>query len=153
MRRTTERNDTRIGLGVIAAALVLLVAALWVPWATYRSQGVTLTFRAGWLDVVLVLCGALTLFLGVLTLVVTRRANIYWGLLATSCVAVVSSLGLALTKIKDANDVAQSVTSGSIQTSFGVGAVLGTAAAVLLLVLCVVELTSMKAKRARLAPG
>jgi hypothetical protein len=39
-------------------------------------------------------------------------------------VAVVSSLGLALTKIKDANDVAQSLTSGSTQTSFGVGAVL-----------------------------
>jgi hypothetical protein len=140
MRRTAGSDDIRIGLGVIAAALLLLVAAIWVPWATYRSQGITLTFRAGWLDVILVLCGAVTLFLGALTLVVTRRATIYRCLLATSCVAVVSSLGLALTKIKDANDVAQSLTSGSTQTSFGVGAVLGTAAAVLLLVLCVAEL-------------
>jgi hypothetical protein len=140
-------------LGVIAAALLLLVAAMWVPWATYRSQRITLTFRAGWLDVILVLCGVVAVLLAALTLVVSRRATIYWCLLATSCVAVVSSLGLALTKIKDANDVAQSLTSGSTQTSFGVGAVLGTAAAALLLVLCVVELTSMKAKRARFAPG
>jgi hypothetical protein len=152
VRRSARRDDIWMGVGVIAGSLVLLVAALWAPWATYRSQGVTLTFRAGWLDVILVLCGALALVLGTLTLV-TFRATIYWGLLATSCVAVACSLALALTRIKDANDAAQSLTSGSTQTSFGVGAVLGTAAAVLLLVLCVVQLTSMKERRARLAPG
>jgi cyanate permease len=152
MRRSAGYDGKWIGMGLIVASLVILVAALWMPWATYRSHDVTRVFRAGRLDVILVLCGALALVLGALTLV-TSRATVYWGLLATSCVAVVCSIGLALTQIKDANDAARGQTSGLTQTSFGIGAVLGTVAGVLLLVLCAVQLTSMKTKRARLAQG
>ena len=152
MRRSAGHDDIWMSVSVMVASLVVLVAALWMPWATYRSQDITRAFKAGWLDVILVLCGTVALVLGALTLV-TSRATIYWGQLATSCVAVVCSIGLALTQIKDANDAAQGRTSGLTQTSFGIGAVLGSVAGVLLLVLCVVQLTSMKAKRARLAPG
>jgi uncharacterized membrane protein len=122
-------------LGLIVASLLLLVSALWLPWATYRHVGMTVSYRTSPLNTVLILCALLTLVLGVVSVVKVRR-SIDRILLLASCVAVVSALALALTTIREANEAAERAAAGATQTSYGIGSALGLGAAVALLVIC-----------------
>jgi hypothetical protein len=77
-----------------------------------------------------------------------NHAPVHWLLFAIGCVAVISSLALALTKIKAANDHASSVATGFSRTSYGFGSALGVAASVLLVVLSVMQLRSLRSRKA-----
>jgi hypothetical protein len=140
-------HDRLIPVGQLLVSILLLVSALWLPWATYRTGSMTLIFRNGSLDLVLVVCGAVALISATISLG-WNHAPVHWLLFAIGCVAVISSLALALTKIKAANDHASSVATGFSRTSYGFGSALGVAASVLLVVLSVMQLRSLRSRKA-----
>lgn len=151
MARFEEHDSRWAAVGLLLAPILLIISALWLPWATYRNPGLTLSFRTGWLDAVLVACGALALILASLALV-WNHATVRRLLLTVGCVAVISSVGLALTKIAEANRTAMTHTAPS-QTSYGIGSALGVAASVLLVVLSAIQVSSVRARKALLPSG
>ena len=142
-----ENRWTAVGQAL--AAMLLLASGLWLPWATYQSQNLSLSFRTGWLDLILVVSGAVALGLVALSLI-WNHSTVQCFLLATGCVAVITSVALALTKIKEANDTAVAHAAGFSQTSYGIGSVLGIAASVLLIVLSVIQLNRVRSRRGQL---
>jgi hypothetical protein len=149
MASVIKRNDRLISVGVLLASMLLTVSAIWMPWATYRTGVLTLSFRSGWLDVLLVTCGVVALVLAGLSF--SRKSPALLGVLsAIACVAVVTSIALAIASIKDANDIAM-IHASSSQTSYGIGSVVGVAASVLLAVLSVMEFKSVRSQVPRLA--
>ena len=150
MARFEEYDSRWTGVGLLLTPILLIIAALWLPWATYRNPGLTLSFRTGWIDAVVVACGVLALILACLCLV-SNHATVPWLLLTVGCVAVISSLALALSKIAEANDTAMTGHAAS-QTSWGIGSALGVAASILLVVLSAIQLSSVRARSAHLPP-
>lgn len=143
------RDDRWTAVGQALASMLLIASGLWLPWATYRNQSLSLNFRTGWIDLFLVVCGALALGLVALSMA-WNHVIVHWLLLATGCIAVITSVALALTKIKEANDTAITHVAGISQTSYGSGSVLGVAASVLLIVLSVIQLSSIRRKKTHL---
>jgi hypothetical protein len=142
MTSVIKRDDRLISVALLLASMLLTVSALWMPWATYRTRIVTLSFRSGWLDVLLITCGVVALVLGGLSFS-GKSPSLLGVLLAIACVAVVVSIALALASTKNANDIAM-IHPSSSQTSYGIGSVLGVAASALLVVLSVIELKSVR---------
>jgi hypothetical protein len=119
------------------ASLALVVAALWLPWATLEgsSRGVT-TFASGLLAGWLV---ALALFTTVLSLLALRWPStwISSAMLGSSICALGLALLLALRSISLANSVPIHAYS---QTSYASGSELGVLAGVALTVTAVLSL-------------
>ncbi len=136
-------------VGQALASVLLLAPGLWLPWATYQTQNLSLSFRTGWLDLILVVSGAVALGLVALSLI-WSHSTVQCFLLATGCVAVITSVALALTKIEEANDTAVAHTAGFSQTSYGMGSVLGVAASVMLIVLSVIQFNRVRSRRGQL---
>jgi hypothetical protein len=131
-------------VGVVLASLLLLMSAIWLPWATYRSAALAVTFRGGRFGPVLVACGGGSLGVVAVSLI-WYRAAIHWLQLLLGCAAVLSSLAIALSKIADANHTASFV-NGYSDTSYGIGAGLAIAASVVMTVSSVAQLKSIKAR-------
>ena len=149
MASVIKRDDRLIAVGVLLASILVTVSAIWMPWATYRTGVLTMSFRSGWLDVLLVTCGVVALVLGGLSF--SRKSPALLGVLsAIACAAVVASIALALASLKDANDIVM-IHASSSQTSYGIGSVVGVAASVLLAVLSVMKFKSVRSQVPRLA--
>lgn len=142
-------NDRWTAVGQALASMLLLASGLWLPWAIYQSQNLSLSFRTGWLDLILVVSGAVALGLVTLSLI-WNHSTVQCFLLATGCVAVITSVAFALTKIKEANDTAGAHAAGFSQTSYGIGSVLGVAASLLLIVLSVIQFSRVRSRRGQL---
>lgn len=150
MTRSTPGYDLLMSLGQLLASVLLLVAAIWLPWATYRARTVNLTFGSVWLDELLIGVGAAAVFLASLSMA-WRHAVVQWSLCIIGGLAVIASIGLALSGISAANHRADTVVFAhatvvaepeSSQTAYGTGSVVGVAASVILLVLSVVHVKS-----------
>jgi hypothetical protein len=128
--------------GEVLASLLLLISTLWLPWATYRSTALAVTFRGGRFGPVLIVCGAGSLGLVAVSLL-WNRAAIHWLQLLIGCAAVLSSLAIALSKIADANQTGIPA-NGYSDTSYGIGAGLAIAASVVLVGSSVAQLKSRK---------
>jgi hypothetical protein len=115
--------------GDVVGSLLVLISAIWLPWATYRSSAVAVTFRSGRLGPVLVVCGAGSLGLVAVSLVWI----IHWLQVLLGGAAVVCSLVIALAKIADANRMGTPVNGYSV-TSYAIGAGLAIAASVTMVV-------------------
>jgi hypothetical protein len=105
------------------AALLLVGAAVAVPWATLKDEvtGVTTVFRGGPLSLMLVTFAVCVVALALLTLV--WPAPVVYGIQAAAgALAVVVSVALALSKIALAN---QTVQAGTITSVTGSGTALG----------------------------
>ena len=73
-----EGNGNRwISIGELLGSLVLLVSALWLPWATVRAANHSVTFQNGRLDVLVVACGAISLGLAAVSLTRGGR-SVFW---------------------------------------------------------------------------
>ena len=123
-RQQVDRS--RPGAGLHAPTRIWIVAALG-NLKEPESQ-LSLSFRTGWLDLILVVSGAVALGLVSYFLDMGSLHSPRCLLLATGCVAVITSVALALTKIKEANDTAVAHAAGFSQTSYRIGSVLGVAA-------------------------
>jgi peptidoglycan/LPS O-acetylase OafA/YrhL len=99
------------------AAVVLILAATIMPWATHKdiSSGSTTTFRGGALGVVLVVLGLASIALSLAT---RRGPSIALGRLhlVVGCTALIVCVALALNKISAANNV---TATGPSQTAYG----------------------------------
>ena len=148
-----------LSIGQLLASILLLTSALWLPWATYRSPGVYVVFRTGLLDQVVVVCGVA----GVIGAAIALRwehTAVQWFLCSAGGIGIVTSVALALSKIKAANDfhVSRAVagTLESSATSYGMGSILGFASSVVLLVLSLIHLRSVRQhepEKERIATG
>jgi hypothetical protein len=135
------RNILAVG-GDVLASLLLLISAIWLPWATYHSTALAVTFRGGRFGPVLVVCGAGSLGLVAVSLL-WNRAAIHWLQLVLGSAAVLCSLVIALSKIADANQTASFV-NGYSDTSYGIGAGLAIAASAVMVASSVAQLKSSK---------
>jgi hypothetical protein len=124
------------------SSLLLLVSATWLPWATYRTATLTMSFRGGRLGLVLVACVSGSLGLAAVSLA-WNRAGVYWLELSLGCIALICSLVLALAKIAEANQTANTH-PGYSHTSYGIGSGLGIAASVLMVVASMTQLRSFR---------
>jgi peptidoglycan/LPS O-acetylase OafA/YrhL len=110
-------HDARTCAVEIGAALVLILAATVMPWATYKNTATdaTTTFRGGTLGVVLVVLGGLSIALSLMSLREPSRVRgrIH---LAVGCAAMLVCVVLALHKISTANHV---TVAGGAQTAYG----------------------------------
>ena len=113
---TDRTSAARAAAVEIIAAVVLILAATVMPWATFkdRASGTT-TFRGGALGVVLVLLGVASI---ALSLALLRRPSLALGRLqlAVGCAAVIACIVLALNRISAANNV---TAAGPSQTAYG----------------------------------
>ena len=134
--------------GQALASLLLLISAIWLPWATYRSAALAVTFNGGRFRLVLVACGVGSLGLVAVSLLWNRTGDQYWRVhwfqLFLGCAGLIFSLGIALSRIADANQTANTHRGYSV-TSYGIGAGLAIAASVAMVVSIVVQLKSNKA--------
>jgi hypothetical protein len=135
-------RNIRAIAGEVLASLLLLISVIWLPWATYRSTSLAVTFNGGRFGLVLVACGA-----GSLGLVAVsqfwNRVCVHWLQLFLGCAALICSLVIALSKIADANQTANTH-PGYSATSYGIGAGLAIAASVVIVVSSVAQLKSKK---------
>jgi polyferredoxin len=134
------RCNRRALVGEGLASLLLLISAIWLPRATYRSATLTVTFKGGRLGLVLIACGIASLGLAALSLI-WDGAGVSWLQLLLGCTALVCSLVLPLTSIAEANLTANAHV-GYSDTSYGIGAGLAIAASVVLLVSSIARLRS-----------
>ena len=105
------------------AALLLVVAAVFMPWATLKDEvsGVTTVFRGGPLSVMLVAFATAVVALALLP--VGWPSPVLYGFQAAiGALAVIVSIALALSKIALANQTAQ---AGAITSVTGTGTVQG----------------------------
>lgn len=107
------------------AALLLVVAAVFVPWATLKDEvtGVKTVFRGGPLSLILVTFAVFVVALALLTVVWPSPA-LYGTQAAVGALAVVVSIAMALSKIALANQTAQ---GGAITSVTGTGTAVGHA--------------------------
>jgi hypothetical protein len=127
-------------IGGAAASLLLLTTAIWLPWATYKSAPLAVTYRGGRLGLALVFCGSAWLVLAASSLL-WDRANVYWLQLAVGVIALVVSIALALRRISEVNGIANPHPGASTTTAYGMGPVLAVAASVAM-ISCSVTLLS-----------
>jgi hypothetical protein len=135
-------RNIRAIAGEVLASLLLLISAIWLPWATYRSTALAVTFNGGRFGLVLVACGAGSLG-SVAVSLIWNRASVHWLQLFLGCAALSCSLIIALSKIADANQTAN-IHAGYSATSYGIGAGLAIAASVVMVVSSVAQLKSNK---------
>ena len=139
------------------AALLLVVAAVVIPWATLKDEatGVTTVFRGGPLSVVLVLFAICVVALALLSLV--WPSPVLYGIqAAVGALAVVVSIALALSKIALANETARGGATASVtgigttvghatETAYAMGGAVAVAAAGLIMVASLVGLANSQA--------
>jgi amino acid transporter len=126
----------------VFAALLLVVAATLMPWATYRDvqTDATTTFRGGPLSVLLVAFGTASIVLSLL-LLTRNAASLYKLQLVIGSAALIDSIALALSKISLANHVAMAQeTASRTAYSFGGGVAILASAAIALI--SIIELGS-----------
>jgi hypothetical protein len=131
------RSNRGVAVSVLAS-VVLLASAIWLPWATYRTSALTVTFRSGRLGPVLVVCGAASIVLVVLCRWSTS-SSLLWIQLVLGCLSLLCSVTIALSKIADANRTV-TIHTGWETTSFAIGAGLAIAASIGLAMASVVQL-------------
>jgi hypothetical protein len=110
-----------------------VITAAWLPWATYKSTTLTMTYRGGRSGLALVFCGAAWLVLAALS-VVWNRASVYWLQLMVGVTALIASITLALRRISQANGILNPHPGVSTTTAYGIGPVLAVAASVAMIV-------------------
>jgi hypothetical protein len=123
----------------IGAVVLLVVAATFLPWATYRSpDNQTTIFRGGTIGLVLVALGAV--FIAVSLVSQARGPRRLNALVAVT--AIVVSVGGALNKIRAANDAASHAAGGgSSQTSYAFGAILAVLATSVIVISAFIDLS------------
>jgi hypothetical protein len=134
-------HNFRAITGAVLASF-LLVSTIWLPWATYRSNTLDMAFKSGRFGLVLLVCGAGSLGL-VATSLLWRKVSAPWLQVFLGCAALLSSVAIALSKIADANQTANTGKGYSV-TSYGIGAGLAIAASVAMVVSSVTLLKSNK---------
>jgi hypothetical protein len=124
-----DRGDLALFLVRCLAALGLVVAAVWLPWATFKASqlGITLDVTPGGLSVALCALGLAVVGISMVQLV--RPARILgWLLLALSALALVLAIVAALRSISTANHLSMSSTQSAIETSYATGSTLAATA-------------------------
>ncbi len=139
MLKTSAENVKPV-IGGAAASLLLLLTAIWLPWATYKSAPLAVTYKGGRSGLTLVFCGAAWLVLAALS-VVSTRASYYWLQLLVGVTALIASITLALKRISEANGISNPHPGASTTTAYGIGPVLAIAASVAMIA-CSVSLLS-----------
>ncbi len=127
----------------VLASVLLLISAIWLPWATYRSPTLDVTFKSGHFGWILVFCGLGSLGLVGVSLFRNRPIDLLLHLLL-GCGALICSVANALAKIADANHTTSGRPGYAATTSFGIGAILAIASSIAIVV-------SIAAQRARKA--
>ena len=125
--RSSDRRNVALVIIRCAASLAMIVAALWLPWATFEENSHrSITYSAGSLTGSLVALALLTTVLSATTL---RWPStwIRWATLVACVCALGLAVGLALHSISSANSVPVHAYS---QTSYASGSVLGVLAGV-----------------------
>lgn len=138
----SRHGNIRAMASEVLSSLVLLTAAIWLPWATYRSAAFDVDFRSGGWGAVLLACGAGSVALVAVSLL-WSGAGIHWLQLLLGATALICSVAIALAKIGDANRTV-TVHPGYSTTSYGIGAGLALAASVALVVSSLVQLAAHK---------
>jgi hypothetical protein len=146
MSRLAGQNS-RVLVGQGLASLVLLISAIWLPWATYRSPGLSVTLTGGRLGLVLLAAAAGSLGLAAAARRGDRDRKVVHRLqLVLSGAALICSLVMALSKIAEVNRLGTvtlghptvahgtGIGTGAATTSYGIGAGLALAASVALVV-------------------
>jgi len=113
----------RVSRGEVASALAslaLIISALWLPWSTYRTPALTISFTSGHLGLVLVLCGVASIA-STLLLRWWKRSGVHWIQFGLGCVALAFTVALAMSRIADANRIAIPH-HGVTATSYAIGA-------------------------------
>ena len=109
------------------AGVTLVIAASWLPWATYQSPftGSSVWLRGGPLSIALISFGSVSVVIAIIELF---RPTILGatGLIACGFAAFVVAVALALTKIADANGLPPHTGAA---TSYAVGSLVGLLAA------------------------
>lgn len=136
-KMSTESDKPVIGG---AAASLLLLTAIWLPWAIYKSAPLAVTYKGGRSGLALVFCGAAWLVLAALSVVWTRP-SFYWLQLLVGVTALIASITLALKRISEANGISNPHPGVSATTAYGIGPVLAVAASVAMIA-CSVSLLS-----------
>ena len=121
-----------------AAGLVLVAAAMVMPWATYenRATRVTTNFKGGGPGLLLVALGLASIAVALLLhkRASTRLLRIHFGL---GCAAWIVSIVLALSRISSANHMNG---PGPSKTSFATGTVIAIVAAAAIALTSAVEI-------------
>ncbi len=140
------RRNFRGAIGTVLASVLLLISAMWLPWATYRSTTLDVTFGSGRFGFILVFCAAGSLGLVGVSLF-GKRPIVHWLHLLLGCGALLCSLAIALAKIADANHTTSARPGYAATTSFGIGAVLAIASSIAIVVSIAVQRASMASER------
>jgi uncharacterized membrane protein len=117
----------------VLASLALLISTICLPWATYHSITLDVDFKSGRLGLVLLFCGVGTLALVAASPFWNRRLS-YWLRLLLGCGALLCSFAIALAKVADANQTTTARPGYAATTSFGIGAAVGVASSVVMVV-------------------
>jgi hypothetical protein len=130
------------------ASLLLPIAAIWLPWATYRSTALVVTFKSDRSRLVLVACSVGSLGLVVVLLLwnwasVRGIGQCPWFELFLGRTALIYSLVIAFSRIADANRTV-STDLGYSASSYRIGAGPAIAASVVMVVSSAVHLTSKR---------
>jgi hypothetical protein len=132
-------------IGEVLASLLLIFSAAWLPWATLRTANLTTHFGGDPFGWVLVSCSAGCIGLVAIS-AVWRGSWVYWLEISLGCIAALGSLLLALAKISDANQAANSISAYS-HTAFGIGSGLGIAGSVGMCVFGSIRLHTVQGSR------
>jgi cytochrome b561 len=131
--------------------LVLIVAAVAMPWVTYenRATHVTTQFKGGRLGIILVVLGLASITLAVMLYnrASTLLMRIHFGI---GCAAWILSVVVALAKIKSANNVNKQAPSS---TSFAAATVVAVVASAAIALTSAAELNAAKRNKTRQGPG
>ena len=134
------------------AAALLALAAMTLPWATFRTARATSELRGGPISVLLVVLAALVILHAALAIL--RASPLVYGVqVAIGCSAIVASIALALSKIASSNHLAL-VQDGPSQTAYAIGGPVAIAAS-LVIVICQPDRVGRKQRMVApsLAPG
>jgi hypothetical protein len=122
----------------VLASLVLVISAIWLPWATYRTSALTVTFGSGRLEPVLVLCGTASIVLVVLSRI-WKLTVLRWVQLGLGGSALLCSVTVSLSRTASANRM-MTIHTGWETTSYAIGAGLAIAASTGLVMASVAQL-------------
>lgn len=141
MTNGLTKSTTMAAIGELFLSALLLLSAISLPWATYQTNSHTTNFTSGRFGLILTACSIIAFGLAA-TYLSWHRYSILWIQLSVSCIAFVSSIVLALTKISDANRTASA--SVNSHTSYGIGSGFGLATSTLLVALSIASLVPRK---------
>ena len=146
-----DRGDVVLALIRCLAALGLVVAAAWLPWATFKASelGISLNVTPGSESVALCVIGLVVIGLSLVQLV--KPAQILgWLLLALSALALLLAIVAALRSISTANHLSLNAAQGAVETSYAAGSTLAATACFVMVAVSALALQRSSARAALL---